>query len=121
MSLSLSAAAASSALSALSETIAGPSDLYESAGKLPTFTYHGQDLEAPGVFEAVVKQVGYRGEIILVCGDAKPTASSANGLNTLMQLRALQLPVGARLADILTKSSSILLKVLIVLNMHMSM
>ena len=91
MSLSLSAAAASSALSTLSETIAGPSDLYESAGKLPTFTYHGQDLEAPGVFEAVVKQVSYRGEIILVCGDAKPTASSANGLNTLMQLRALQL------------------------------
>ena len=43
------------------------------------------------MLEAVVKQVAYRREIIIVCGDAKPTASSANGLNTLMQLRALNL------------------------------
>lgn len=64
---------------------------YESAGALPAFTFHGADLEAPGVFEAAVKQVAYQGEIILVCGDAKPTASSANGLNTLLNFRALRL------------------------------
>ena len=65
--------------------------LYESAGKLPAFMYGGADLEEPGMLEKVVQQVMYRKEIILVCGDAKPTASSANGLNTLMQLRALNL------------------------------
>ena len=40
---------------------------------------------------AQVSQVAYQREIILVCGDAKPTASSANGLNTILQLRALRL------------------------------
>ena len=64
---------------------------YESAGKLPVFTHHGHDLEQPGVLAEVVKQVSYNKEIILVCGDAKPTASAANGLNTLMQFRALRL------------------------------
>ena len=65
--------------------------LYESAGRLPEFAHHGADLEEPGMLERVVGQLAWRRELILVCGDAKPTASSANGLNTLMQLRSLKL------------------------------
>ena len=69
-----------------------PADVnYFSAGLLPAFSHHGADLEEPGIFAKVVEQVSFRREIILVCGDAKPTASSANGLNTLMQLRNLRL------------------------------
>jgi len=30
---------------------------YESAGKLPSFTFHGADLEEPGMLERVVAQV----------------------------------------------------------------
>ena len=48
--------------------------LFESAGKLPQFTHHGADLEQPGVFEAVVKQIAYKREVILVCGDAMAAA-----------------------------------------------
>ena len=75
---------------AASAAVAGD-DLYESAGLLPQFTLHGANLEEPGALAAVVSQVAYRKEVILVCGDAQPTASSANGLNTLLQLRALHL------------------------------
>ena len=64
---------------------------YESAGKLPEFTAFGADLEVPGTLERVVAQRAFRRELILVCGDASPTASSANGLNTVMQLYALRL------------------------------
>ena len=66
-------------------------DLYQSAGHLPVFSHHSTDLEEPGMLAKVIEQVSYRKEIILVCGDVKPTASAANGLNTLMQFRALQL------------------------------
>jgi hypothetical protein len=68
-----------------------PSALYESAHKLPAFSAFGSDLEATGSLEHVLSQIAYRGEVILVCGDASPTASSANGLNTVLQLYALQL------------------------------
>ena len=64
---------------------------FESAGKLPTFSLHGVDLEMPGALAKVVSQVAYRRELILVCGDAKPSASAANGLNTVLALRALRL------------------------------
>ena len=80
------------AVAAAPAAAAGEADgLYESAGRLPEFTHHGADLETPGMLEGVVRQIAWRGELILVCGDAKPTASSANGLNTLMQLRGLGL------------------------------
>ncbi|KOO25999.1 hypothetical protein Ctob_012854 [Chrysochromulina tobinii] len=45
----------------------------------------------PGALAKVVSQVAYRRELILVCGDAKPSASAANGLNTVLALRALRL------------------------------
>ena len=45
----------------------------------------------PGTLERVVAQRAFRRELILVCGDSSPTASSANGLNTVMQLYALRL------------------------------
>ena len=64
---------------------------YESAGKLPLFANSGADLELPGMLERVVAQRAFRNELIMVCGDAAPTASSANGLNTVMQLYALRL------------------------------
>lgn len=65
--------------------------LFESASRLPPFTEFGADLNVPGTLERVVSQIAYRGEVILVCGDAAPTASSANGLNTVLQLYALRL------------------------------
>ena len=64
---------------------------FESAGRLPRFTAFAADLETPGMLERVVAQLAYRREIIVVCGDSAPTASSANGLNTVMQLYALRL------------------------------
>ncbi|KAL1498475.1 hypothetical protein AB1Y20_013800 [Prymnesium parvum] len=64
---------------------------FESAGKLPPFSQFGVDLEAPGALQRVAAEVSYRGEIILVCGDAAPTASSANGLNTVLQFYSLRL------------------------------
>ena len=64
---------------------------YESEGRLPRFTAFATDLEAPGALERVVAQLAFRRELIIVCGDAAPTASSANGLNTVMQLYALKL------------------------------
>ena len=86
-------------LAAAALAAGAPGQLLESAGKLPRFTLHGADLEAPGMLEKVVSQVAYRGEVILVCGDAKPTASSANGLNTILQLRALRLHYVLYLSD----------------------
>ena len=72
-------------------TSTGLAGVYESAGKLPEFTAFGADLEVPGTLERVVAQRAFRRELILVCGDSSPTASSANGLNTVMQLYALRL------------------------------
>ena len=72
-------------------TSTGLAEVYESAGRLPEFTAFGADLEVPGTLERVVAQRAFRRELILVCGDASPTASSANGLNTVMQLYALRL------------------------------
>ena len=72
-------------------TSTGLAGAYESAGKLPEFTAFGADLEVPGTLEHVVAQRAFRRELILVCGDSSPTASSANGLNTVMQLYALRL------------------------------
>ena len=71
--------------------VGGADQQFLSAGQLPSFSPHGADLETPGMLAKVVAQVAYRSELILVCGDAKPTASSANGLNTVLALRALQL------------------------------
>ena len=65
--------------------------MLESAGRLPAFTAFGADLESPGALELAISQIAYEREVILVCGDASPTASSANGLNTVLQLRALGL------------------------------
>ena len=66
-------------------------DRFESAGQLPRFTHFGADLEADGVLHEVAAQISYRNELILVCGDGAPTASSSNALNAVLQLRALQL------------------------------
>ena len=80
---------------------------WTSAGKLPPFTLHGADLEVPGTLARVVSQVAYRRELILVCGDAKPTASSANGLNTLISLRAIGLHNVLYLSDSASSCASL--------------
>ena len=72
-------------------TSTGLAESYESAGKLAEFSAFAADLEVPGTLERVVALRAFRRELILVCGDASPTASSANGLNTVMQLYALRL------------------------------
>ena len=43
----------------------------------PRFTAFGVDLERPGALELVTRQIAHQREIILVCGDAAPTAGSA--------------------------------------------
>ena len=48
----------------------------------PRFTAFGVDLERPGALELVTRQIAHQREIILVCGDAAPTAGSATHLNT---------------------------------------
>ena len=57
----------------------------------PRFTAFGVDLERPGALELVTRQIAHQREIILVCGDAAPTAGTATHLNTVKQLRALRL------------------------------
>jgi hypothetical protein len=68
-----------------------PPPLFESAGLLPPFTSFGADLEAPGMLQRVVGEVAFARELIMVCGDGAPGASSATALNTVMQLHALRL------------------------------
>ena len=63
---------------------------FESAGRLPVFTEAGVDIAQPGALERVVKQVAYRGEIIVLCGDGSAYASPT-ALNTVLQFWALRL------------------------------
>ena len=63
---------------------------YESAGKLPRFSYNGADVANASMLKAVVQQVAYRNEIILLCGDGQ-SGGSPNALNTALQFYALNL------------------------------
>lgn len=63
---------------------------YESAGKLPTFSLFAADVANVSTLKAVVKQVAYRNEIILLCGDGQATGSP-NALNTALQFYAMRL------------------------------
>ena len=51
----------------------------------PRFTSHGVDLERPGALELVTRQIAHQREIILVCGDAAPTAGSATHVSRAPQ------------------------------------
>ena len=72
------------------ETIAATAAAYESAGKLPNFTLFAADVANASVLRDVVRQVAYRNELILLCGDGQP-AGSPNALNTVLQFYALRL------------------------------
>ena len=51
----------------------------------PRFTAFGVDLERPGALELVTRQIAHQREIILVCGDAAPTAGSATHVSRAPQ------------------------------------
>ena len=63
---------------------------YESAGKLPPFSLFGADVANASTLKAVVEQVAYRNEIILLCGDGQATGSP-NALNTILQFYAMRI------------------------------
>ena len=63
---------------------------YESAGRLPRFSLHGADVANVSALRAVVRQVAFRGELILLCGDGS-SGGSPNALNTALQFYALRL------------------------------
>ena len=67
-----------------------PPTYFESAGKLPPFTSFATDLNLPGHLERAAKEISYRNEIILVCGDGSAYASPT-ALNTVLQFYALRL------------------------------
>ena len=56
----------------------------------PRFDAFGVDLEAPGMLEAAARQIAWRGELILTCGDGSAYASPT-ALNTVLQFYALKL------------------------------
>lgn len=68
----------------------GGGDSFESAGKLPPFTYFGADVANNETLRAVARQVAYRGEMILLCGDGQ-ASGSPNALNTVLQFYAMRL------------------------------
>ena len=73
------------------EMVAWPSPtLFESEGKLGPFGPFGSDVEAPGVLARAARDIAYRREIILVCGDGSAYASPT-ALNTVLQFYALGL------------------------------
>jgi hypothetical protein len=63
---------------------------FESAGHLEPFTLNGADVANSSTLEAVVRQVAFRNELILLCGDGK-SGGSPNALNTALQFYALRL------------------------------
>ena len=63
---------------------------YESAGRLPKFTQFAMDVSNKSVLSAVVSEVAFRNEIILLCGDGQ-AQGSPNALNTVLQFYALRL------------------------------
>ena len=56
----------------------------------PRFAAFGADLESPGMLAAAARQIAWRGEVILTCGDGTDYASPT-ALNTVLQLYALKL------------------------------
>ena len=63
---------------------------YESHGMLPKFSLFAADVANMTTLRAVVKQVAFRNEIILLCGDGQATGSP-NALNTALQFYAMRL------------------------------
>ena len=60
------------------------------AGKLQPFTLNGADVANSSILRDVVRQVAYRNEIILLCGDGQ-ASGSPNALNTALQFYAMRL------------------------------
>ena len=56
----------------------------------PRFAAFGADLESPGVLAAAARQIAWRGEVILACGDGTDYASPT-ALNVVLQFYALKL------------------------------
>ena len=56
----------------------------------PRFAAFGADLESPGVLAAAARQIAWRGEVILTCGDGTDYASPT-ALNAVLQFYALKL------------------------------
>ena len=71
-------------------TLAAIGRAFESANRLPRFTLHGADVANTSTLEAVVQQVAYRNEIIILCGDGQ-SGGSPNALNTALQFYAMRL------------------------------
>ena len=56
----------------------------------PRFAAFGADLESPGMLELAARQIAWRGEVILACGDGTDYASPT-ALNVVLQFYALKL------------------------------
>ena len=56
----------------------------------PRFAAFGADLESPGMLAAAARQIAWRGEVILTCGDGTDYASPT-ALNAVLQFYALKL------------------------------